>query len=146
MNRLIEISLELRQKYLAKADVQIGEWKLTQEDEAHKTFITPPDGWPGKNEEQRRVAAEKVFADDPALSGHKKELLNLRQKLITIDAEIQALDAERRALEWSIRNDLISRLSQAGVARDDQHEPADAVSDHQLDQATFMPGDEEPPF
>lgn len=66
MNKLNEIGLTLGEAYIEQKDVEIRLSHQRQDLDARKLYLTPSDGWPGKNESERKVAAEKTFAADGA--------------------------------------------------------------------------------
>jgi hypothetical protein len=113
--RIVEIAVELAKKYQERAQVAVKEWQIHQDAEARKLFLIPPEGWPGKNQEQRDAARDKAFAEDEAISSIMDAQSAIRQETILLDGEIQALEAERRSLEWAIRARLVAALEQKNI-------------------------------
>jgi len=148
--RMIEISLNLGKLYRDKAAASFKEWQLTQDAEARMLAMTPPEDWPGKNEGARKTAAQQAYATDPALIEITKALAAARGQILSFDAEIQALEAERRGLEWAIRGQLVEKMSVIGVQSNGRGDPAETAFDdsagYQVDQAAFQPIDDSLPF
>jgi hypothetical protein len=83
--------------------------------EARKSSLTPAEGWPGKNEEARKAARDAAFAADDALALHQRQAAELRGRLIILQADVEGVEAERRADEWRLRERLVEALLQRGV-------------------------------
>jgi len=112
MNELIEIGNKLATLYARRERYKPLDWQLTQEFENRRMALYPqPDGYPGKNAEQRDAARYFVEIDDDELTRIRYDQATMRDKLATIEGELQALEANRRALEWSIRANLINALA-----------------------------------
>lgn len=117
MNKFLEIGHQLSQ-----LDRQLAIYKLNLdhaiEDIAGRALaITPDGGWPGKNEGERKTASDKAFAADETI----QKLLDLKRvaedNVISTQAQIDALEDERRALEWTVKATYV--MQYAGVALDD---------------------------
>jgi len=141
--RMLEIAIELGKLYREKAELSIKEWQTNQDADARRIELTPETGWPGKNEGERRAAMEKAFSADAVL----KDLLGIAEdchkEIELVASDIAALEAERRGLEWSIRSQLVTHLSLAGVQANHNGPIAetafDDTADHRVDQAAFAP-------
>lgn len=119
--------------------------------------LTPADGWPGKNEEARKATRDTAFAADEELGRHLDALTELRGKLIILNGDIEAAEAERRAAEWQVRARLTVVLDENGIQpnhRGDRVENAfEDAAQQKTDQAAsataaadkFPDGDEIPP-
>jgi len=109
--RLIEIVVELGVLYTSRRESMFKLWQIEKDIEGKKLYLTPPDGWPGKNEEQRRTAQGQVFEKDETLVALSADLLDTRKKGLEVDDKIKVLENERRAIEWLIRSQLVQTLS-----------------------------------
>lgn len=130
---LIQIADDLAARYETRAKTSLIQWQANQDIEKIKLVITPPDGWPGKNEEQRRTAAEKVFAEDDGLQAAIIKGDTAYRALIALDAEIAGLEARRKALEWTIRAQLVEVLRKEGITVKPLEDPFQAVMDQSVD-------------
>lgn len=101
--RLIEIAQELGDLYQDQANHMVIISQLEREIVARQVELAPLDGWPGKNQEQRDIEKGKAFAADEVLGNLEDDLDTFRFETVLIDGDIKALEAERRALEWAIR-------------------------------------------
>lgn len=93
--------------------VKIGH--MREDIERRAEALTPIDGWPGKNAEQREAArAERLRVDDET-NALRADLRTAELRLATIKADLAAFDIERRDREWGIRRDLINVLREHGA-------------------------------
>jgi hypothetical protein len=104
--------------------------------DARALTITPPDGWPGKNEAERKTARDKAIADDPACRVIIENLTVLRDDLARIEGEIAAAEALRRGAEWETREGLRLAFAQTDSSSGPAHEPADAAFEATVQAAT----------
>lgn len=140
MNRLFEISNHLADLYQERAQCGLRTWQIENDLAARKVFLTPAEGWPGKNAEQREIEAARVFAQDQACQEMNEALNDLKQDAADIAGQIEALEAERRAAEWSIRERLANALS----GKRENHAPVEeAVFDDAPDQVALGVLDEQ---
>jgi len=131
MNRLFEIASALGQLYQTRAQTNLLKWQAEQDIHARQLELTPADGWPGKNAEQRDVARDQTFAEDAQLQEAVKKANDAHRALIELEARIQALEAERRAAEWSIRLRQVEALE--GRPRGDHHSKDGRLFDEQVE-------------
>lgn len=130
---LIQIADDLAARYETRAKTSLIQWQAKQDIERIKTSLIPPDGWPGKNEEQRRTAAEKVYAEDDALQAAIIKGDTAYRAIVALDAEIAGLEAKRKALEWTIRAQLVDALRRDGITVKPLEDPFQAVMDQTID-------------
>ena len=130
-----EIADELSQLYQARAQTSLLELQAKQDINARQLELTPADGWPGKNAEQRDIARDKAFAEDDLLLAASRQLNDASRALIELDARIQAVEAERRAAEWSVRADLVDALRAARVQSNHRGDSVAAAFDDTAQQA-----------
>lgn len=115
IDKLIEIAEALGDDYSDQAVLELCLARQREELAWRKIQLMPEEGWPGKNEELRKAAAEKASAADEAC---RMMIANIRQdenSLVELTAQIRAVEAYRRALEWGIRERLASMLSGQGA-------------------------------
>lgn len=127
--RLVEIGLTLGELYKTAAGQRHQDWQCSQGNERRKVELTPAEGWPGKNDKERKAAEEKAYLEDEILQKGLADLAEIKVKLAAIEGEIQALEAERRALEWGIRSQMVSALAQARVDTNGRGDPAERAFD-----------------
>jgi hypothetical protein len=133
--RMTSIALALAEQRNLLAEAEIRLWQLARDAEARQLALTPADGWPGKNEEQRRAAREQAWSSDPALGQIAAEVERLEPAVLRARAGIAALEDERRALEWQVRARLVAALEGAGVRPNGHAPPETAGFDDALQHA-----------
>jgi len=106
----MQLSEKLADLYRTRADQLIREWHAEKDLAARELEITPPDGWPGKNAEERTLSKERAFHADETRSKILAIVEDAHPNLLSIEGEIEALEAERRAMEWQIRLRYIEQL------------------------------------
>lgn len=107
---LTEIAQKLGELYKERSQKTFADWQHTEDLKARKLYLTPAEGWQGKNAEQREVEAERTFDGDEPCRNMAREISYVKNSLSTIEGFILALEAERRALEWDIRGGLVEAL------------------------------------
>jgi hypothetical protein len=140
--RMMEIAKELGELYQARAGANLTEWQAGQDMERRVIEITPPEGWPGKNEEQRKTARETALQADELYQKAWADQRTAHSALLTVQGQIEALEAERRALEWQARAALVEALRDGGVQSNHRGDPAgdqvfDNTADHVIDQQSW---------
>jgi hypothetical protein len=99
---------------------------------ARELELSPADGWPGKNAEERKLSQERAFVADEVITRGREYLTTLKGSELGTLADIEALEAERRAIEWMIRAQLAEAL--AG-RRENRGDVADTGFDDAADNA-----------
>lgn len=144
MQRLNDIAKELSTEYSDRQQISLLMSHIQQDLAARVLNMTPPEGWPGKNAEQRDQARDVAIRDDEACQEMKGILRNLEQELALTSASIETLEAERRGWEWTIRArlvDALGRVESNGNAPVDER-AFDDVSQQQADNQAFFVGDD----
>lgn len=113
--RMAEIAAQLGEEYRRRAEIQIDIVELQASIAGWQLKLVPPAGWTGSNQTARDVARDQAYRADPDLVVLTEELSAGEAWIITHNARIAVLEAERRALEWSVR----ARLAQALGAPDE---------------------------
>jgi hypothetical protein len=121
----------------AQLQIELGQQESLQAECQLK--ITPAEGWPGKNEEQRKTARELAYASDEVLRSISSKISEIRDTLTDCEAEVSAHQELASAARWEIR----ARLAEALLKRTngDKHEDA-ALSAPEFDQAAQSEIDE----
>ena len=133
MEKLIEIAKTLTDLYDTRAQTSLIQWQATQEIDRLKLSMTPAEGWPGKNDEQRKTAAEKTFAENDELQAAMVQYNAAFKALVELDAKTEGMEALRKAEEWSIRAQLVEVLRKDGIAVKPLEDPFLAVADQAVD-------------
>ena len=145
--QILEIGIQLGDLYQERARAGLDEWQFNRDADARRLELTPADGWPGKNAEQRDAARDQAFAADEPLQQIIASAEDAKVRATLTDGDIQALEAKRRSIEWAIRAQLIEALSKnsvqpnhnggasaAGTANDTAF---DDVADHVVEDQLF---------
>lgn len=127
---LHEIAAELAEKRQIKAQTEMLKWQAGKDMEARLIELTPPEGWPGKNDGQRAAAKAKALAADDAYMTASDQADMATGALIELDAQITALEDERRAAEWEIRLRQVQALE--AQIQGDRRSPDGQLFDGQL--------------
>lgn len=106
-------------EYNVKTDVKTREIELTPTGDDYKAL--------GKNEADRKNALEQVFAQDGVLNQLNAQLDKYKVQLISLTERINGLEAERRAIEWSIRAAMVDALNANHIQANGR---GDRASDH----------------
>lgn len=101
--RMLDIAKTLAGLYRQQAARQILAEGITRRLTDRTLALTPAEGWQGKNEGERKLAEQRTLAEDGYYQELTTQLAAYRDDLAMVVAEIQALEAERRALEWLVR-------------------------------------------
>lgn len=119
----------LHEMYRERAAMTVAKWQAAQDLERRKLDLTPIEGWPGKNEEQRNTARDKTLASDESVKALSQTVAELETRLGLLAGEIEAAEAERRADEWRIRSRLIDALEHRNVQPNGNGDRAEAAFD-----------------
>ena len=139
MTKLQELAGQLADLYKVRKNLQVNIDHTSAEIEARKLDLTPAEGWPGKNEEQRSIAREKAFAGDRDLCAMNLALSGLRDDLAGFEADIEGLQVVASAERWAVREKLADALLARGVeASDDQDPEAPEFSDVEDDASGYV--------
>mgnify|MGYP001573535371 CR=1 FL=1 len=123
---------KLQGLYLKRAKLNVQSRTLYLDIDKRESFLTPDDGFPGKNEDARDRAEEKAFAADEILSLLVRKQEGISQEETMVDAQIQVLEAERRDSEWSIRQRLVNALGREEEYQDEDPTFQDIIFDEAL--------------
>jgi hypothetical protein len=113
---------------------EFHQWEVDQNIAGRMVAIIPEGGWPGKNEAERNAARDKAVLEDAYLGEQKAQRYELKSFEAVLTGGIAALDAERRALEWSIRERLVD---QYGPQVTEGAEPVDNAVEQESEEAIF---------
>lgn len=138
---LFEIANDLGILYTAREQLSLREWQINQDLAARKLYLTPAEGWPGKNAEQRDLEAARCFANDEPIQQMIIALADLKEDQSIDNGDILSLEAERRALEWSIRERLADALAGKGDGQDEFDEAEQAAVDEAISVQALQPVD-----
>jgi len=110
-----EIATELGKLYQALRLLEVAKAHKEADLAGRKLFLTPAEGWPGKNDGERKTAAEKAWAKDDTCKALATLIRENEGQIAEMLGQCQALEAERRAQEWNVRVLLIEALRGAHV-------------------------------
>jgi hypothetical protein len=143
--RMLEIAAELGALYQSRAGAALTEWQAGQDMERRKVELTPTgDDWKklASSDDGRKVALEQICQADEAHQQAWADHRTAHGALLTVQGQIEALEAERRALEWQARAALVEALRDGGVQSNHRGDPAgdqvfDNTADHVIDQQSW---------
>lgn len=133
MSDLLQISETLGELYRSRAILNLLIQQTEEDIKMRKVDLTPVEGWPGKNAEQREIEAARVFADDQAMRAISGTLDDLKHEIVENTGAIEALEADRRGLEWQIRADLVQALAGKHDNSDEFDDALEGATDQALD-------------
>lgn len=119
-NQLLPIARQLADLYKVRAGAINTRRQLERDMELVKVDKSPADGWPGKNAEERKLAQEKAFLADQDITRIDNMIDDCLEELAEATGQIEALEAERRAIEWSIRDGLVDALMRRNIQSNHQ--------------------------
>jgi hypothetical protein len=109
--RMIEIAAQLGHCYAKKSELSLKIAVAQKLDAELQVRSTPAEGWPGKNAEERKLAAERAGMENAHIAEQRGIIAMAEAELSGLQAGIDSLEAERRALEWEVRSVLALALS-----------------------------------
>lgn len=128
-----EIGKKLAPLYKSRAKLEFQKSALERQIAERRALLTFIGEVDGKDADARKLARsvkqDEIYRSDSELSTWTKALLDLEFKLAENRGEIEALEAERRALEWSIRLQLAAAIEGKGVQPNGRGDP---VSDSRV--------------
>lgn len=136
---VIEISKQLSEAYVERSEIQAELSRIKAEISAVEYRLTPPDGWPGSNQEKREVAKVASLEADPDYTRLNGIVSEMNYNLVLLEGTISALEAERRGQEWLIRSNLVNVLAGAAIERnggDVEEQAFEDVADQELTEIT----------
>jgi hypothetical protein len=109
--RLIEIGkiLGLVQKELATRNAEMSIQKENLD--TREATLIPAEGWPGKNEAERKASQAKALVTNEAYQLHVANIASLKRETAALLGDEAMLEAERRSLEYAVRDRLCDLLS-----------------------------------
>ncbi len=146
MDNLTNLAKQLAQLYRERAALSLTEWQITKDIQARELALTPAEGWPGKNEAARETAMKMAFAADETLKELNDNLAMIKRDQSKNEGEREAIEAERRAAEWNIRNRLCDSLQARGIQSTGDDSAFDEVTQAASDQMVDRAVEEEFPF
>ena len=117
MSKLFEIADRLGDLYKAQRGIQIELAHQEQDLAARVLTLTPADGWPGKNEGERKTAKEIAVANDEICQRINQRISELRDDLADSEGEADALREQRDALRWAATAKLADALEAKYIGR-----------------------------
>jgi len=117
--RMLDLAAQLAALYKTRAELTLREWQYGKDAEGRKLYLAPAEGWPGKNAEERKTAMERYFAADEVLGKIEAQADQVHVELVQCEALIAGLEAERRALEYTVKAGLVEALMRTPIDRDD---------------------------
>ncbi len=146
MDNLTTIAKRLAHLYRDRAALNLTEWQINKDIQARELALTPADGWPGKNEAARETAMKMAFSADETLNELNSNLFSVKREQATNEGEREAIEAERRAAEWQIRQRLCDALQARGVVSNGDDSAFDEATQSASDQMVDQAIEEEFPF
>lgn len=148
--KITEISSQLATAYTERAELQVALGELKNQLFRREVELTPAEGWPGKNAEMRDLEKARSLASDDAWTTIANNVTQANLDMVQLSGVIEALEAQRRGAEWSIRENLVAVLAynlrgqQTPATEAESLEQAfDDVSDSLVDDEIFYTAGEE---
>jgi hypothetical protein len=135
-DQLLPIARQLAKLYKVRAGAMNARRQLERDLEIAKIDKSPTEGWPGKNAEERKLAQEKAFISDQDITKTDNMIDDCLEELSEATGQIEALEAERRAIEWSIRDSLVDAMMRRHI-QSDNCQQVDGVFDDVADAETM---------
>jgi len=110
MNRLSAIAHELSAIGSTKTDLSLRLSNQRDDMNARQLALIPPEGWSGKNAEERKINEQRTYAADETCQVIQTAIKSFEAELAGAEHAIQTLVDERRALEWQIRARLVEAV------------------------------------
>jgi len=117
----LEVATDLKARYLKRAALKNQLAEVDYTIGQRKIILAPADGWPGKNDGERKLSEAKGLSTDEPLLKAQAEYRQIEAALLVLQAEIDGLEDERRALEWQVRQDLTTNLARVEPAYADRN-------------------------
>lgn len=111
------------------------QYELKASIEGRTNYITPAEGWPGKNAEAREKAQRDAVHQDEPIQKMQGELDVAIQSEMVLTAILEEAEAGRRALEWEIRLRLVNALE--GRRNSTEADPAESAFDDVADEVVL---------
>jgi hypothetical protein len=129
MKAIEQITNELAELYQQRELLKLDLWRIVRDIDEAELQATPPEGWQGKNDAERKLAQSRTFAKDPGIAVYRSREYDLRKEMADVEASIQANEIRFEGLKWSIRLGLVQALGKG--------DPFQAAEDHAMDAESF---------
>lgn len=110
-----------------KRELEVNLSHARQDLEGRKLFLTPTGAdWKalGTSEDDRKIARDKIIADDPVSKQIAAQIRAIEVTLSSTNASIEVFEAARRAEEWDITRALADALKLRAEVRNPGQEAA----------------------
>lgn len=87
---------------------------LREDYDARVVAITPENGWPGKNADERDTAKARAEATDETLASLRELIRTYEHDLAEANGEMSAFEIARREREWQVRERIAEALQAKG--------------------------------
>lgn len=104
-NELHQVTFDLSRAYLQQGQQRTVSFDLQRKQARLELSLTPAEGWPGKNEGERKIAHDKALQANPEWVTLDESLFQVHQELEKTNAMLAALQAEMDGYKWIIRNE-----------------------------------------
>jgi len=107
----INLASQLSNSYIERSERKLDLERLEAELYKREVFLTPLEGWDGKNAEQRELSKARAMAADETYQALQAKAQEQKDALSLLAGIIEALEAERRGFEWEIRSNLVTVMA-----------------------------------
>jgi len=128
MTNVSKLSTLFMSRAQLRAEIQADEDKIA----ARELVLTPTDGWIGKNEGERTTSKMRAFAADPDHCKLSAILRGFQVDLGKCLAEIEGLQADTSAVEFTIRDETNRVMGGKSILDVLQDEASDVMQDAAL--------------
>ena len=110
MTTLTECAATLTRLFLERKTLQVQADHVEAALNLRQLTLTPPEGWPGKNEAQRDTARDNALYADDNYREFGQALSGIRDTLAEVEATISGVQETASAERWRIRELLATAL------------------------------------
>jgi hypothetical protein len=107
----INLASQLSNSYIERSERKLDLERLEAELYKREVFLTPLEGWAGKNAEQRELDRARFLGNDETYQAIQEKVREQKDALSLLAGTIEALEAERRGVEWDIRANLVTVMA-----------------------------------
>jgi hypothetical protein len=114
-NQIIDNAQALAEALILLGDMKRSALNLEREMDKLEFSLTPAEGWPGKNDGERKHAHQLTLNHNQAYVELDDAAYRVKQETLRLTAIIEALQAQQEGFKWAIRNETNITLGGADI-------------------------------